>query len=197
MKNNFFKHKTAEVSDKAKIGEGTKIWHNCQVLDSAKIGKNCIIGHNCFIDSEAKIGDNVKIESNTDIWNLVELKDYVFVGPSVVFTNDPNPRAKYSKKDYPQYGKWKSTVIEEGASIGANATIVCGNKIGKWAFIGAGSVVTKDTPDYALVVGVPGKIVRWVCECGNKLEFNSNNKAICKICNRKYSKKKEKVNQLK
>ena len=196
MKNNFFKHKTVEVSDKAKIGEGTKIWHNSQILKGAVMGKNCIIGHNCLISSKAKLGNGVKIESNIDIWDFIELKDYVFVGPSVVFTNDPNPRAKYSKKDYPQYGKWKPTVVEEGASIGANATIVCGNKIGKWAFLGAGSVVTKNVPDYALVVGVPAKIVGWVCECGNKLEFGSNDRAKCKICSRKYSKKKEKVKQL-
>ncbi|MCK5475598.1 MAG: N-acetyltransferase [Candidatus Pacebacteria bacterium] len=197
MENKFWSHKTVEVSDKAKIGEGTKIWHNCQVLDNAQIGKNCVIGHNCLVDGGAKIGNNVKIESNTDVWNLVELKDYVFIGPSVVFTNDPNPRAKYSKKDYPQYGKWEATIIEEGVSIGANATIVCGNKIGKWAFVGAGSVVTKDISDYALVVGVPGKIIGWVCKCGNKLNFDSNDKAICKICDRKYSEKEEKVNQLK
>jgi len=197
MKEIFFKHKTAEVSDKSKIGKGTKIWHNCQVLDGAQIGKSCTIGHNCFVGSEAKIGNNVKIESNTDVWNFIKLEDYVFVGPSVVFTNDPNPRAKYSKRDYSQYGKWKSTIVEKGASIGANATVVCGNKIGKWAFVGAGSVVTKDIPDYALVVGVPAKIAGWVCECGNKLEFKNGKKAECKICSRKYCKKKEKVNQLK
>lgn len=195
MENKFWSHKTAEVSDKAKIGEGTKIWHNCQVLGNAQIGKNCTIGHNCFIDSRARIGDNVKMESNTDVWDLVELKDYVFIGPSVVFTNDLNPRAKYSKKDYPQYGKWKPTLIEEGVSIGANATIVCGNKIGKWAFIGAGSVVTKDVPNYALVVGVPGKAIGWVCKCGNKIEFKDE-KISCLVCNRKFEKKGNKVKQL-
>ena len=195
MENKFWSHKTAEVSDKAKIGEGTKIWHNCQVLGNAQIGKNCTIGHNCFIDIRARIGDNVKMESNTDVWDLVELKDYVFIGPSVVFTNDLNPRAKYSKKDYPQYGKWKPTLIEEGVSIGANATIVCGNKIGKWAFIGAGSVVTKDVPNYALVVGVPGKAIGWVCKCGNKIEFKDE-KISCLVCNRKFEKKGNKVKQL-
>ena len=195
MENKFWSHKTAEVSDKAKIGEGTKIWHNCQVLGNAQIGKNCTIGHNCFIDSRARIGDNVKMESNTDVWDLVELKDYVFIGASVVFTNDLNPRAKYSKKDYPQYGKWKPTLIEEGVSIGANATIVCGNKIGKWAFIGAGSVVTKDVPNYALVVGVPGKAIGWVCKCGNKIEFKDE-KISCLVCNRKFEKKGNKVKQL-
>lgn len=195
MENKFWSHKTAEVSDKAKIGEGTKIWHNCQILGNAQIGKNCTIGHNCFIDSRARIGDNVKMESNTDVWDLVELKDYVFIGPSVVFTNDLNPRAKYSKKDYPQYGKWKPTLIEEGVSIGANATIVCGNKIGKWAFIGAGSVVTKDVPNYALVVGVPGKAIGWVCKCGNKIEFKDE-KISCLVCNRKFEKKGNKVKQL-
>lgn len=198
MDNEYWPHKTAEIQRGAEIGAGTKIWHNSQVIGGAQIGKNCIIGHNCLIAGKAKLGNGVKIESNTDVWDFVELKDYVFVGPSAVFTNDSNPRAKYPKKDYPHYGKWKSTVIEEGASIGANATIVCGNKIGKWAFIGAGSVVTKDIPNYALVVGVPGKVIGWVCECGNKLCFKSrisaNKKtnerecAKCHVCKNEYVK---------
>ena len=195
-KNRFWAHKTAEIQKGAKIGKGTKIWHNCQVLKGAKIGENCTIGHNCFISSKAKLGKGVKIESNTDVWDFITLKDFVFVGPSAVFTNDKNPRAKYPKKEYPQYGKWLSTLIKTGATIGANATIVCGNTIGKWAMVGAGAVVTNDVPDYAIVIGVPAKIIGWVCECGNKLEFKQN-KTTCKICKRKYQKKGNKVWEIK
>lgn len=206
QKNKFWVHKTAEVQKGAKIGNGTKIWQNCQVLKGTQIGKNCIIGHNCLIYPKAKIGDGVKLESNIDVWDLITLQDYVFVGPSVVFTNDKNPRAKYPKSKYPKYGRWLSTVTKEGATIGANATIVCGNTIGRWAMIGAGSVVTKEIPDYAVAVGVPAKVVGWVCECGNKLEFENSTsikttegkeKAACRICKRKYSKKDTKVHQLK
>ncbi len=189
-------HQTAEVSDKAKIGSGTRIWQHSQILPKAKIGKDCVIGHNCFIGSKVKLGKGVKLESNIDIWDLITLQDYVFVGPSVVFTNDPNPRAKYPKKKYPQYGKWLPTLVKEGASIGANATIICDNTIGKWAFIGAGSVITKNVPDYAIVVGVPGKLIGWICECGNKLEFEKE-KAKCLKCKRKYQKKNNKVKQIK
>lgn len=199
IKNNFWAHKTAEIQNGAKIGKGTKIWHNCQILKGAQIGENCTIGHNCYVGGRAKIGNNVKIECNTDIWDLVTLKDYVFVGPSVVFTNDLNPRAKYPKSKYPQYGKWLPTLVKEGASIGANATIICGKPkriIGKWAMIGAGAVVTENVPDYAIVVGVPAKIIGWICECGNKLEFQGE-KATCKICKRKYLKKAEKVRKIK
>ncbi|MDF1498757.1 MAG: DapH/DapD/GlmU-related protein [Patescibacteria group bacterium] len=185
MKNKIWSHKSVEIQNGAEIGEGTRIWHNSQVLSGAQIGKDCTIGHNCLIGSKAKLGKGVKIECNTDVWDLITLEDYVFVGPSAVFTNDPNPRAKYPKSKFPEFGRWVETKVKEGASIGANATIICGNNIGKWAFIGAGSVVTKDVPDYALVIGVPAKIVGWVCECGNKLEFIGG-KAICKICNREY-----------
>lgn len=189
-----FIHKTAEV--KAEIGEGTKVWNNSQIRKGAQIGENCTIGHNCFIDSGAKLGKGVKVESNVDIWDLVVLEDYVFVGPSAVFTNDLNPRAKYPKKEYPEYGKWISTLVKEGASIGANSTIICGKTIGKWAMIGAGAVVIKDVPDYAIVVGY-SRFIGWICECGNKLDFQDD-KAICKICQRTYEiydKENEKVRQ--
>ena len=193
---NYFKHKTAEVQQGAKIGKGTKIWQNSQILKGAQIGENCVIGHNCFVGSKAKLGRGVKLESNIDVWDLVTLEDYVFVGPSAVFTNDPNPRAKYPKKKYPKYGKWLPTLVKEGASIGANATIVCGVTIGKYAFIGAGAVVTKDVPDYAIAVGVPAKIIGWMCECGSKLEFK-NGKSTCGVCKRKYIKKNNIVKQIK
>jgi len=193
---NHWSHKTAEVSSQAKIGAGTKIWHNSQILANAQIGKNCTIGHNCLICSKTKIGNGVKIESNIDIWDLVTLKNYVFVGPSVVFTNDLNPRAKYPKKDYPQYGKWLPTLIKEGASLGANATIICGITIGRSALVGAGSVVNKSIPDYALVVGVPAKQIGWICECGNRIEFETD-KTECHICKRKYIKKDNIVKEIK
>lgn len=194
-KNKFWFHKTAEIQKGAKIGKGTKIWQNCQILEGAEIGENCTIGHNCFVGSRAKIGNGVKIESNTDAWDLVILEDFVFVGPSAVFTNDLNPRAKYPKKKYPNYGKWLPTLVKKGATIGANATIVCGNTIGRWAMIGAGAVVTKDVPDFAIVAGVPAKIIGWVCECGNKLEFK-NKKMICRICKRRYIKKNNNIRKL-
>ena len=196
MKNNFWSHKTAEIQKGAKIGKGTKIWQNCQILKGAQIGENCKIGHNCFVGSRAKLGNGVKLESNIDVWDLITLEDYVFVGPSAVFTNDLTPRAKYPKKEYPQYGKWLPTLVKTGATIGANATIVCENTIGKWAMVGAGAVVTNDVPDYAIVIGVPAKIIGWVCECGNKLEFKQN-KTTCKICKRKYQKKGNKVWEIK
>ena len=201
QKNKFWSHKTTEVEKGAKIGKGTKIWQNCQILKGAEIGENCVIGHNCLIFSGAKIGNNVKLQGNTDIYNKITLEDWTFVGPSAVFTNDKNPRAKYPKKEYPQYGKWLPTLIKVGATLGANSTILCGINIGKWAMVGAGAVITEDVPDYAIVVGVPAKIIGWICECGNKLEFKKGRhppttQAICKICKRKYSKKGEKVNQL-
>jgi len=195
-KNKFWSHKTAEIQEGVKIGKGTKVWHHCQILKGAQIGENCVIGHNCFISSKAKLGNGVRIESNTDVWDLVTLEDFVFVGPSAVFTNDINPRAKYLKSKFPQYGKWLPTLVEEGATIGANATIVCGNKIGKWAFVGAGAVVVDNIPDFALVVGVPAKIIGWICECGNKIEFK-NKKTTCRVCKRKYQKKGNKVWQTK
>lgn len=193
---NHWSHKTAEVSLKAKIGSGTRIWHNSQVLANAEIGKNCTIGHNCLISSQAKLGNGVKLESNIDIWDLITIEDYVFVGPSVVFTNDLNPRAKYPKKNYPQYGKWLPTLIKEGASLGANATIICGITIGKSALIGAGSVVSKNVPDYALIIGNPTKQIGWICECGNKIEFKTK-KTECSACGRKYIKKDDIVKEIK
>jgi UDP-2-acetamido-3-amino-2,3-dideoxy-glucuronate N-acetyltransferase len=199
MKKNFWRHQTAEIENGAKIGSGTKIWQNCQIKKGAKVGKNCTIGHNCFISSKTKLGNGVKLESNIDVWDLITLEDYVFVGPSVVFTNDINPRAKYPKKKFPKYGKWLPTLVREGATIGANATIVCGKPkriIGKWAMIGAGAVVVNDVPDYAVVVGIPAKIIGWVCECGNKLEFKKE-KAICMLCKRRYIKKAENVRRIK
>lgn len=188
--NNYWKHNTSEVSPDAEIGEGTKIWHNSQIQKGAKIGKKCVIGHNCFVGSRSRLGDGVKLESNIDVWDLITIEDNVFIGPSAVFTNDLNPRAAF-----PKNGQWVPTLIKRGSSIGANATVVCGVQIGECAFVGAGSVVTKDVLDYSIVAGVPAKIIGWMCECGEKLKF-SNSKSVCLKCKRTYSKKKNNVNQL-
>jgi UDP-2-acetamido-3-amino-2,3-dideoxy-glucuronate N-acetyltransferase len=190
-----FIHSTAIVAENAKIGKGTKIWNNSQVQPGAQIGENCMLGHNCFIDSRARLGNGVKLESNVDVWDLITLEDHVFVGPSAVFTNDLNPRAKYPKRQYPQYGKWLPILVREGASIGANATIVCGITIGRWAFIGAGAVVRQDVPDYAVVAGVPAKVIGWMCECGNKLSF-LNNASTCPKCSRKFVKEGQHVEEV-
>ncbi len=190
-----FVHPTATVAGDCYIGKGSKIWNNSQIQTHAHIGEDCTIGHNCFVGSDVKIGNGVKLESNIDVWDLVTLEDYVFVGPSAVFTNDINPRAKYAKKQYPEYGTWVPTLVKKGASIGANATIICGVTIGRWAFVGAGAVVNKDVPDYAVVVGVPAKIVGWMCECGNKLIFE-NTVTHCARCHRVYSRKDGKARLL-
>src|SRR3989344_736436 len=189
---NYWAHKTAEIQEGAKIGNNTKIWHNTQVLKGAKVGENCTIGRNSFIDAKTKLGKGVKIGSNVDVFALVSMEDYVFVGAGVVFTNDLNPRSKYPKSEYPQYGKWLPTLVKEGATIGANATILCGNKIGKWAMVGAGAVVTKDIADYAVAVGVPAKQIGWICECGNKIMFD-NDRTSCRVCRKKYARKDNKV----
>lgn len=178
-------HPTADVSPEASVGAGTKIHRHSQVLAGAKIGARCGIGHNCTVFGKAVLGEGVKIEANVDVWDLVTLEDFVFVGPSAVFTNDLCPRAKYPKRDFPQYGAWKPTLVKAGASIGANATIVCGTTIGKNAFIGCGAVVTKDVPDYALVKGVPAKQTGWMCECGGRLIFEDT-ATRCGACERAY-----------
>jgi len=137
----------------------------------------------------------VKLESNIDVWDLVTLEDYVFVGPSVVFTNDLIPRAKYPKKNFPSYGKWRPTLVKNGASIGANATVICDTIVGKSAIVGAGSLVSKEIPDYAIVVGNPAKIIGWACKCGNKLVFK-NDKADCGMCGRSYKKNGNQITPL-
>ncbi len=187
----FFAHASAFVDTEARIGKGTKIWHNAQIQAGAQIGENCVIGHNCFVAGRAVLGHGVKLESNVDVWDLVTLEDYVFAGPSAVFTNDINPRSRYPKSKYPQYGKWVPTLVKQGASIGANATIVCGVTIGRHAFIGAGAVVTRDVPDYGLVVGSPARLIGWMCECGTRLPLAKDPaegaQAQCPTCQRAYS----------
>lgn len=174
-------HPTAEISPEAEIGEGTRIWRHAQVLSGARVGKDCVIGHNCTVFAKAVLGDRVKLEANTDVWDLVTLEDRVFVGPSVVFTNDPVPRSR----ELSNRAGWLPTLVREGAAIGANATVVCGVTIGTWSMIGAGAVVTKDVPAYGLAVGVPAKTIGWVCACGKRLAF-SGDAASC-ACGKRYS----------
>jgi len=159
---NYFAHETAVIDDNCKIGEGTKIWHFSHVMSNCVMGANCNLGQNVVISPDVILGDNVKIQNNVSVYEGVELEDYVFCGPSMVFTNIMYPRCKYPQRGSKFYQK---TLVKEGASIGANATIVCGITIGKSAFIGAGAVVANDIPDYALVVGNPAKQVGWICEC--------------------------------
>lgn len=179
----FFVHPSSYIDENVEIGEGTKIWHFCHIQSGAKIGKNCVLGQNVNVGNNVKIGNYCKIQNNVSVYEGVELEDYVFCGPSMVFTNVIDPRCKY-----PQVGSkfYKKTLVKEGASIGANATIVCGITIGRNAFIGAGAVVTKDVPDFALVVGVPGKVVGWVSEAGKRLEFDENGIAFCEKSGKKY-----------
>jgi UDP-2-acetamido-3-amino-2,3-dideoxy-glucuronate N-acetyltransferase len=185
----YFVHESSYVDENVEIGEGTKIWHFSHIQSGARIGKSCSIGQNVNIGNNVIIGHNVKIQNNVSVYEGVELEDYVFCGPSMVFTNILNPRS-----EFPQRGSkfYKKTVVKRGASLGANCTIVCGNTIGKSAFVGAGAVVTKDVPDFALVVGNPARIKGWVCSCGGKLTFsgkNSNENTICERCGMRFLKK--------
>lgn len=174
----YFVHESSYVDDGVKIGKGTKIWHFSHVQSGAVIGNNCSFGQNVNVANNVKIGNGVKVQNNVSIYEGVELEDYVFCGPSMVFTNDLTPRAKYPKGSV----GYKKTVLKEGATVGANATIVCGHTIGKWAMIAAGAVVTKDVPDYALMAGVPAKQIGWVCECGETIHIDFT----CLNCGRKY-----------
>jgi len=172
----FYNHPTATIDRPCDIGKGTKIWHYSHVMSGAKIGENCQIGQNVFVASGAEIGNNVKIQNNVSIYDKVKLEDYVFCGPSVVFTNVINPRSHISRKD-----EYRATLVKKGATLGANSTIVCGTTIGEYAFIGAGAVVTKDVPAYALAYGNPARIKGWMCGCGVKLEV-AGNIGACKKC---------------
>ena len=180
----YFVHESSYIDEGSDIGENTKIWHFSHIMSGAKIGKNCSIGQSCTVESKAIIGNGVKIQNNVSVYGMVTVEDDVFLGPSMVFTNDLNPRAPF-----PKHGEWVPTLIKKGASIGANATIVCGNVVGKWAFIGAGTVVNRSVPDYALVIGNPGKIIGYMCECGRKMRNikpdDSVDEYVCK-CGRKY-----------
>ena len=176
----YFVHETSIVDDNVEIGENTKIWHFCHVQSGARIGKSCSFGQNVNVSNNVQVGDGCKVQNNVSIYEGVELEDYVFCGPSMVFTNDLTPRAKYPKGS----AGYKKTVLHTGASIGANATVVCGHEVGKWAMVAAGAVVTKNVPDHALVAGVPAKQIGWVCECGERMDEHLQ----CSKCSRKYRK---------
>jgi len=186
----YFKHDSAYIDENVEIGDGTKIWHFSHVQSGAKIGKNCILGQNVNVGSNVVIGNFVKIQNNVSVYEGVTLEDYVFCGPSMVFTNIIDPRSKYPQAGSKFYIK---TLVKEGASFGANSTIICGHTIGKFAFIGAGAVVTKDVPDYALVVGNPAKQVGWLSEAGQKLIFDEDGMATCNKSNKKYKLEKGRV----
>ncbi|MBN4061828.1 MAG: N-acetyltransferase [Flavobacteriales bacterium] len=184
----YFVHDTAIVDESCKIGAGSKIWHFCHVMGNTAIGKGCIIGQNVFIANDVVLGNNVKIQNNVSVYTGVICEDDVFLGPSMVFTNITNPRSAVVRK-----GQYTKTVVKKGASIGANATIVCGHDIGEFAFIGAGAVVTKDVPAYALVVGNPAKQVGWMSEYGHRLKFDKEGIGSCPENGEKYKLEREKV----
>ena len=174
----FYVHPTSIIDEDVQIGEGTKIWHFCHIQSGAKIGEKCSFGQNVNVSNNVTVGNGCKVQNNVSLYEGVELEDYVFCGPSCVFTNDLTPRAKYPKGR----AGYKKTLVKEGASIGANATVVCGTTIGRWSLIGAGAVVTADVPDHALMLGVPARLRGWVCECGEILSDD----LVCDKCGRTY-----------
>jgi UDP-2-acetamido-3-amino-2,3-dideoxy-glucuronate N-acetyltransferase len=180
---NYFAHESSYIDEGSEIGEGTRIWHFSHVMPGARIGRGCNIGQNVMISPDVIVGDNVKIQNNVSVYTGVVLEDDVFCGPSMVFTNVVNPRSHVSRKD-----EYRQTHVKRGATIGANATVVCGHTIGRFAFIGAGTVVTRDVPDYALVIGNPGRITGWICECGVKLSGSMAPplRAQCDTCGKEY-----------
>ena len=180
-KKNYFVHESSYVDGPCQIGTGTKIWHFSHVMKNSVIGENCNIGQNVVVSPDVQLGNNVKIQNNVSVYTGVVCEDDVFLGPSMVFTNVINPRSGVIRKE-----EYMKTVVKKGASIGANATIVCGNNIGKYAFIGAGAVVTKEVPDYALMVGNPSKNIGWMSEFGERLNFDSTGIAICYNTGLKY-----------
>ena len=179
----YFIHESSYVDDNVKIGKGTKIWHFSHILKGAVIGENCSLGQNVNIGNNVVIGNGCKLQNNVSVYEGVEMEDYVFCGPSMVFTNDLTPRAKYPKGS----AGYKKTLLKEGSTVGANATIVCGHSIGRWAMIAAGAVVTKNVLDHALMAGIPAKRIGWVCECGEILEDGLK----CMSCGREYVESEE------
>ena len=182
-------HPTAIVDAGAQLGDGTRVWHWVHICSGAKIGAGCSFGQNVFVGDDVAIGNNVKVQNNVSIYDAVTLEDDVFCGPSMVFTNVFNPRSHVSRKR-----EYRRTIVKRGASIGANATIVCGNTIGEYAFIGAGAVVRGDVPPYALIVGVPGRRVGWMCQCGERLPDTGGGR--CAACGSTYESSNDVVRQL-
>jgi UDP-2-acetamido-3-amino-2,3-dideoxy-glucuronate N-acetyltransferase len=171
---NYFAHETAVIDEGCEIGDGTKIWHFSHIMPGCKLGQNCNLGQNVVVSPEVVLGNNVKVQNNVSIYTGVICEDDVFLGPSMVFTNVLNPRSAVTRR-----GHYTKTLVKQGASVGANATIVCGHDIGRFAFIGAGAVVTKEIPDYALVVGNPARQIGWMSEFGHRLAFDAGGKATC------------------
>jgi len=178
---NYFAHSTAVIDENCTIGEGTRIWHFSHIMPGAVIGNNCNLGQNVVVSPKVVLGNNVRVQNNVSIYEGVICEDDVFLGPSMVLTNVINPRSAVSRKT-----EYKTTLIKKGASIGANATIVCGNTIGEYAFIGAGAVITKDVPAYALIIGNPGRQTGWMSEYGHKLKFGADHKATCPESDQEY-----------
>lgn len=191
MKKEYFAHETAVIDEGCEIGKGTKIWHFSHIMSNCKIGEKCNIGQNVVVSPEVVLGKNVKVQNNVSIYTGVICEDDVFLGPSMVFTNVINPRSAVNRR-----GQYARTLVKKGASIGANATIVCGNDIGEYAFIGAGAVVTKYVPPYALVVGNPAKQIGWMSAYGHRLHFDEEGIAICPESGEKYQLVNNKVKKL-
>ena len=181
MNKNYFAHETAVIDDNCQIGEGVKIWHFSHIMSNCTLGNNCNIGQNVVVSPEVVLGKNVKVQNNVSIYTGVTCEDDVFLGPSMVFTNVTNPRSNVIRR-----GEYSKTLVKRGASIGANSTIICGHDIGEFAFIGAGAVVTKTVPAYALVVGNPAQHIGWMSEFGHRLNFDENGEAICPEGKEKY-----------
>ncbi len=178
---NFFRHESAIVDAGANIGEGTKVWHFCHVSSRATIGRNCVLGQNVFVADDVVLGNNVKVQNNVSLYTGVSCEDDVFLGPSMVFTNVINPRSQVNRKH-----EFMKTLVKQGASVGANVTIVCGVTLGRFCFVGAGAVVTRDVPDYALVLGNPAHHAGWMSEAGEKLIFSESRFADCPVTHEKY-----------
>ena len=189
---NFFAHQTAVIDENCIIGEGTKIWHFSHIMSNCEIGESCNIGQNVVVSPKVVLGKNVKVQNNVSIYSGVICEDDVFLGPSMVFTNIVNPRSAIVRRD-----QYVETKVKKGASIGANATIICGNTIGEYALIGAGAVVTKDVKPYQLVVGNPSRPIGWVSEFGHRLDFNNNGVATCKESGQEYKLENEHVTRIK
>ncbi|MFC2080919.1 DapH/DapD/GlmU-related protein [Bacteroidota bacterium] len=187
----YFAHETAVIDEGCQIGKGSRIWHFTHIMSGAILGENCNVGQNVLVSSDVVLGQNVKVQNNVSIYTGVICEDDVFLGPSMVFTNVVNPRSAVIRKE-----KYVKTLVQRGATIGANATIICGNTLGAFCFIGAGAVVTKDVPPYSLIVGNPGKQLGWMSEFGHRLHFDQNNRAICPESKETYELNKESVRKI-